>query len=657
MKKYAPLIPCVMLAACSMVDDAEEYSSETMSQGILNGTALTNNHKVDLPGCSGTALTNEWILTAAHCLSHYMDHTFDGDGKHYITNGLNGAIQVPQGSWRSSAALGVDAQNRSVVAIYDSSRTMRVVRLLESGALDLSFGTSGVVEYDTLPTTPEDLIINDSGDIFVLATTTYQGAERMAVFKIRADGTFDTSFSGDGVRIPVFGSATSEQGASIDLDSQGRIVVGGTLFTGSGSKYALFRLMPSSSLDTAFDYDGKVVVEFASSTNNTASEVGVDPYDDTVYMVGTSTPSSGNRVALMRLRADGQLHTQFDYDGKAYLSFQNREAFAGGMSVDAITGDVIVGATVTLSGSTRESGVQRITWTQTAGTPLELHPSFGTRIYPHRSDWSAIAMKDVSRTGYGTNTFGDRMVLVGSAVIESRLTHTFTTFDPDTGELDSPGRRYSQRSFTFGSGDEGMTTKVVTLPDGRFTTAGRVRHTASNKREATVTRLSADFLTREFLPWEYPVKVGGTTSSVFAEVGYAHPDYDVGLIKLTQPLSIDGSTSGYWEPMSTRTVASLEGEVITCYGYGQNSPNGAWLDLDVRAVSSVPRLLSRARLEGTGMCHGDSGGGCFDPNGDLVSVHVSGNKTSQGCTSPMLDAGSVPTQNFRDWALDILFNN
>jgi RHS repeat-associated protein/uncharacterized delta-60 repeat protein len=128
-------------------------------------------------------------------------------------------------------------------------------------------------------------------------------------------GTLDTSFSGDGSTTVDFSGSDTGNGAILHED--GSMVLVGTQ---GGTVLAIARLLANGSLDTTFSTDGKATLDISSGTERAN---GVLALPDGGYLVyGTFYPTSGNNQSLIvRYLADGTLDTSFnlpaDTDGNS----------------------------------------------------------------------------------------------------------------------------------------------------------------------------------------------------------------------------------------------------------------------------------------------------------------------------------------------------
>jgi uncharacterized delta-60 repeat protein len=132
------------------------------------------------------------------------------------------------------------------------------------------------------------------------------------VARLRANGALDTTFGTGGKRVIDFGGAYEPcHGAALHPD--GRIVLAGE----SDSRVAVARLRPNGSLDSTFSGDGKTTFSWGPISH--ASAV-LALRNGKILLAGFSGPEGGN-IQVARLRANGALDTTFGTGGKAAVDF------------------------------------------------------------------------------------------------------------------------------------------------------------------------------------------------------------------------------------------------------------------------------------------------------------------------------------------------
>ncbi|MFZ4526064.1 MAG: Ig-like domain-containing protein [Chlorobium sp.] len=291
--------------------------------------------------------TNISYLIGDFALARYnadgtLDPTFNGDGT--LTTYFGGNNLSPTG---------VVAQTDGKILVAGSGYNRNgntidfaLVRYNSDGSLDTTFSGNGKVLTDFVSgvDTGNSIKMQSDGKILVAGasgTVTNGGTSNnnFALARYNADGSFDTSFDGDGKLTTDFGA--NEFGTGVTVQADGKILVAGyastsftygysatgTPLTTTNNNFALARYNADGSLDTTFDSDGKLTTDFGG--NETGQSVIVQS-DGKILVVGSSSLFfTGNNTlttlnsdfALARYNADGTLDTTFHGDGKLTTDF------------------------------------------------------------------------------------------------------------------------------------------------------------------------------------------------------------------------------------------------------------------------------------------------------------------------------------------------
>ncbi len=147
----------------------------------------------------------------------------------------------------------------------------------------------------------------------------------LAIVRLNADGSLDTSFGTGGIaRLDMGPGASSAKDAlwSAALDASGRVILFGSK-KGSGDRIdadrVIARLTPAGALDKSFGTDGYNVLNIGNLADQ-ARHGGVDPDGKIVASGYTSQPTGvgvqmANRIVLTRVDADGKLDNTFGSKG------------------------------------------------------------------------------------------------------------------------------------------------------------------------------------------------------------------------------------------------------------------------------------------------------------------------------------------------------
>jgi uncharacterized delta-60 repeat protein len=233
--------------------------------------------------------------------------------------------------------------------------------------LDPAFGTLGMVVSapNGTPTfTSSGMARQTDGKIVIVGNRVQSGQYAgMFVARYNADGSLDTTFGTGGFSSVSFG-AFFEFAESVDVAPDGKIVIGGTIRTNmSGSpayEFAIVRFNTNGSLDTTFDGDGKVTVDFSSLIGGfyqeTLSTIKVASDGKIVAAGSALDPGVADRFILARINPDGSPDTTFGTNGRvADITQASNHDRLGDMVILPDGKIVIVGFHWGLGGSRRRA--------------------------------------------------------------------------------------------------------------------------------------------------------------------------------------------------------------------------------------------------------------------------------------------------------------
>tara|TARA_R110001606_G_scaffold72450_1_gene166706 strand:+ start:18617 stop:24574 length:5958 start_codon:yes stop_codon:yes gene_type:complete len=244
---------------------------------------------------------------------------YNTDGSLDATFGTAGKVITPIGTFDDYGwSLAIQSDDKIVVAGYSfngSNEDFALVRYTSNGALDTSFDTDGILT--TAIGTGDDqafaVAIQSDGKILAAGRSHNGSNFNFALVRYNTDGSLDTSFDTDGKLTTPNGSA-GDEAWSIAIQPDGKIVLAGTS-TNLQADFTVVRYNTNGSLDTGFDTDGKVTVNIGSGTaDDQAYSVALQ--SDGKIVVGGSYNSGNLDFALARLNSDGSLDTGFGTAGK-----------------------------------------------------------------------------------------------------------------------------------------------------------------------------------------------------------------------------------------------------------------------------------------------------------------------------------------------------
>ncbi len=232
------------------------------------------------------------FLVARFRVDGSLDPTFTGDGTQTTRFPGNGtdAVDVALG-------VAIQANGRIVAVGYAGPNTFTnpnpdppdfaLARYNPTGSLDTSFSGDGKQTTDFTPGSydqGEDVAIQGDGKIVVVGCCT----GHFTLLRYNPGGSLDSSFSGDGKRATDFNGSSD----AVTIQANGKIVVAGGAGGGAtGGDFALARYNANGSLDTSFSGDGKRKTDFGA--NEGAAGVAIQA-DGRIVAAGARVETSSN---------------------------------------------------------------------------------------------------------------------------------------------------------------------------------------------------------------------------------------------------------------------------------------------------------------------------------------------------------------------------
>jgi len=237
-----------------------------------------------------------------------IDSTFSVDG--FVISRFEETYMF---SYPSSLKIQDDGQILLAGGVWDLQGIPRIVivRYNINGTPDESFGSSGkmIITFGSNYLDPAYLAIQKDHKIVVGGRTDLNGTGDFALARLNKDGTLDNSFGTAGIQFTDI-AGRNESLHSIAIQNDGKIVAVGSInIEPNNTDFAMIRFNSDGSPDTTFDEDGKVIIDFAISSD--ARSVNIQP--DGKLVVAGSLLNFGfggknfNDIAVARCNSDGTL--------------------------------------------------------------------------------------------------------------------------------------------------------------------------------------------------------------------------------------------------------------------------------------------------------------------------------------------------------------
>jgi len=475
-----------------------------------------------------------------------LDPTF-GNGAGYVTTALsstNDSVQQvlvqPSGNIVAAGltSIPVTTTTTNHKTTTTNVNVFGVVTYNPDGSLDTAFGSGGIVKQPFAGqgthgahhwgAALEPMGAAGDDKIVLAGQDTAQGG--LALMRLNANGSLDTSFGGSGQVITQFqtsqGNVSFQEAQAVTVTSAGQIVA-----LGSDQTYTwlLARYNANGSLDSTFGSGGKATLVFSSSAYSFSTFVtGVAQQADGKLVVAgrehwSNYPASGstNEGIVVRFNANGSVDTSFGSGGVvttvvgSLSQLQNRGIAiypnAGTANDGKIVGSSLV-YTTPGSTSTWQGSVERY---NPDGSPdTTFGNGTGSVLIPNASTYNGLAQAVTIESDGKPIFVGDLIPVIGQ------------TNPPPSVLL--VGRLNLDGSLDSGFGNGGLVTTailgnagggpVALQPDGKIVAAGASSVSGGNNEFAVARYLPSEPEIGSFTANPNPVTSGGSLTLIVSGI-------------------------------------------------------------------------------------------------------------------------------------------
>lgn len=264
-----------------------------------------------------------------------IDTSFNDDGIAWTNIG---ALDIP-------LDIALQTDNKIVVtgisAPFGDLTEFYVLRYLPDGTLDTSFSEDGkhTIDFDNDYGGAYGVLIQPDGKIVLGGTTWGEEGYDFALVRLNEDGTFDDSFDFDGMVVTDLNESSFDLIYDIALQDDGKIVAVGANESGVDS-FLVARYLPNGELDMDFGGDGKAFYKFTDFDNEKLNDVLIQP-DGKILVAGSVYTGTNPDCVMLRLLDDGSLDPEFNGSGYTITSFPDASQI---MQIDLLSDGKIVAA-------------------------------------------------------------------------------------------------------------------------------------------------------------------------------------------------------------------------------------------------------------------------------------------------------------------------
>jgi uncharacterized delta-60 repeat protein len=259
--------------------------------------------------------------------------------------GANGSVALPIGTSDEvlySVILQPDGKIIGAgAAIMPSDIDMIAIRLLSDGSLDSSFGGNGtvIVDFGNGDDVAHGVVIQTDGKLVLGGFADDGNQLAFALARLLPNGNPDSTFSGNGKSTFAIG-AIEDVGESLALQSDGKILLGGTSEEGNDLCFALARFLPDGSPDITFNGTGKSMTNLGMG-NDEGRSLAVQS-NGKIILAGITDNGTDNDFALVSYLSTGKLDSSFNQTGILTVDLNGGDDYCTSVVFDQ-DGDILAG--------------------------------------------------------------------------------------------------------------------------------------------------------------------------------------------------------------------------------------------------------------------------------------------------------------------------
>ncbi len=260
-------------------------------------------------------------------LSDYGILRINSDGSIDTSFGTNGVVRIDisgAGSYEQPNALALQSDGKIILtgaSTTAGNANFTTVRLNTNGSLDAGFGAGGIVMTDVngggFSDYARDVLIQSDGKIVVTGSIeATAGNWDIGLVRYNVNGTLDAGFGAGGIVLTdISGTVLQDDGFSLDIQVDGKIVVGGSTYALGNSDIAVLRYTTNGTLDNTFGTGGITVVDVSGTSTTDMIYSMLLQSDGKILANGFSVIGGKNYFSATRINTNGTLDAGFATGG------------------------------------------------------------------------------------------------------------------------------------------------------------------------------------------------------------------------------------------------------------------------------------------------------------------------------------------------------
>ncbi|MEP0598539.1 T9SS type A sorting domain-containing protein, partial [Nonlabens ulvanivorans] len=293
------------------------YATEATNGTFLNVSVMLPGNKVLVAGNPGS---NTSYYIEKYLDTGLRDTTFGTNGLVLVNINANSKDNANSMRVQSDGKIIITGTSDSDASLFGTYWDVFVSRLMPDGSVDTTFGTNGHVKTNLGTNDDEvwEVAVASTGEIFVLAAT-QNTAVVNKLLKYDNSGVLDTSFGTNGVLdLPV---PTDSRFYELIINDQDELFLSGTILNTATNEYdaTVMKLDLQGTFITSYGING--VVTITDTLENYTTRDMIFTADGGLLITGAAGNNSiDTQLALYKITANGLLDTTFNTTGVAFFN-------------------------------------------------------------------------------------------------------------------------------------------------------------------------------------------------------------------------------------------------------------------------------------------------------------------------------------------------
>ena len=330
-----------VFSICPLLIAQDGSLDSSFGSGGIVATAIGSNNAY---GFSVAVQSDGKIVVAggykAGDYNNFATARYETNGSLDVAFGTGGVVTTPIGSlegYATSVALAPDGKIIAAGFVNNGTTDTRnydfaLVRYRANGSLDSTFNSNGIVTTavgggDDIGYSVE---LQTDGKIVVAGASKIGGNYHIAVVRYNIDGSLDTTFGSGGKVVTAIGSYY-EYGQGLAIQSDGKITVAGRYSNGAKYDFAVLRYNSDGSPDSEFGKNG-IDTTAVGSNDDYAFSVAIQR-DNKIVVGGYSNNGAVDNPAVVRYNENGSLDSAFGKRGMVKTAIASGNSYSNSVII------------------------------------------------------------------------------------------------------------------------------------------------------------------------------------------------------------------------------------------------------------------------------------------------------------------------------------